>query len=201
MKLSIRPGQLLGRLWRRFAPSALICLLLTALFIGNEALHLFASEALRTAIDSPFNYTAAALAMGLLFATAASCLCERYAWHRWTAWIAAGAGAVIGALFVHIKIPEMIPVGVILFMLSLCFHGVSRKDQPAARLSSVLVSFSAALTAASLIFITLNICGSAVFALLAQNASYQAESIFFSAAAFLSFFWIAPWLFLGSLPE
>lgn len=201
MKLSIRPGRLLSNLWRRFAPSALICLLLTLWFIASDAISLYASEAIQTASADPMNYIGGALVMSLFFATALSCLCERYGWRRFIAWIAAITGAVIGALLFRMENPGNIATGIILFMLSLCFHGVSQKDRPADRLFSVFCIFSAALTASGLIFFTLNICGSAVFALLAQNASYQAESIFFSVSAFLSFFLIAPWLFLGSLPE
>jgi len=201
LKLSIRPRRLLSDLWRRFAPSALICLLLTLWFIASDAISLYASEAVQAASVDPMNYIGGALVMSLFFATALSCLCERYGWRRFIAWIAAIAGAVVGVLLSRMENPGNIATGIILFMLSLCFHGVSRKDRPADRLFSVFCSFSVALTASSLIFFTLNICGSAVFALLAQNASYQAESIFFSVSAFLSFFLIAPWLFLGSLPE
>ncbi len=201
MKIRIRPGQMLSDLWRRFAPSALICLLLAAWGVAGEAISLYASDALKAAASSPIDYTGAALAMGLLFATAASCLCERYRWPGILAWAAAALGAGTGALFVWMEKPGMIPVGVILCGFALCLHAVSRKDAPAVRLGLIGGRFLTASFVSGLLFGALALSISAVFALFLPDAPWELNEMFMISGACISFMLVAPVLFLSGLPE
>ncbi len=201
LKIRFKPSHLISSMWRRFAPSALICLLLTFWIILSESITYYGSEVLQQLSSQSFNFIGSALLMSLLFATAASCLCERYRWHKVLPWLAAAAGAGTGALFVRSKIPEMIPVGVILCALALCLHAVSRKDAPAARLSLICGRFITASLVSGVLYGALSLSISAIFSLLLPEASYQLESIFYTSAACISFLLFAPCLFLGGLPE
>ncbi len=205
LKIRIKPGQFLSDLFRRFAPSAIICALLTASVIAYFCIDIVSSVEVLRAVDKPFTYTLSALGMGLLFATTASVLCERYNARKFLSWIAAVLGCFCGALLFLLSELEIavgsITLGIILCCLALCFHAVSLKDAPAPRLLYVCIWFCASFAISVLINLVISVCGTAVFALLAQNASSNVQDIFFMSSTFISFLLIAPYVFLGGLTK
>ena len=56
MKIRIKPGEFLSGLWRRFAPSALVCLLLTLWNIVTQTIDLCASDSVREFNSDSFDY-------------------------------------------------------------------------------------------------------------------------------------------------
>lgn len=208
-KIRIRSGQLLTTLWQRFAPSALVCMLLTAAAIAFSCISQLSLPNVSDAINTFFSYTFYSLGMSLLFATAASVLCERYDRPKGIAWIAAALGAGCGALMLYLYELDLklivsigsIMGGIVLCLLALCFHAVSHKDAPSVRLLHTGCWFLAAFGIGCLSAMFLNLCGSAIFALLLQNASYNAQTIFTTTVMLTSFLLIAPWVFLGGLPR
>ncbi len=205
LKIRIKPGQFLSDLFRRFAPSAVICLLLTAAAIAYSCISIVSASEVIKAVDKPFTYAFSALGMGLLFTTTAAVLCERYGWRKFISWIASAVGAVCGALLFYLSEMEIavgsITGSIILSFLALCLHAVSQKDAPAVRLFYVCAWFGAAFAISVLIFAVLSVCGTAIFALLAQNASSNLQDIFYSTSVCISFLLLAPYIFLGGLPK
>lgn len=201
MKIRLRLRQLLSGLFRRFAPSALICALFAAVCITQYAISLYAGDALQEAAETPLGYILAALGMGLFFATAASCLCGRYRLPGWAAWPAAAVGGGVGLLLAAGDFSGSLPVGIILCCLCLCLHSVSRKDAPAARLSQVCGWFCGSFGVSIVLYVALEVCSSALLDLLLPDASYDLSNLISFSLPCLIFMLFAPWLFLGGLPS
>jgi len=196
-RIRLKPGQIITDLWQRFAPSALICLLFFAAALTRDIVHSFADISFIRQFNTVSDYFFACPAMALLFATTASCLCERCAWPKWIAWPVAAVGAGAGALFVWMKNPADIPLGVVLCCLALCLHSVSGKEHPAVRISQVCGWFFVCLGISIVLELSLMLCATAFFSLLFRASSPLVDSII-PYACFLVF---APWLFLGGLPK
>ena len=200
MKLRIKPGEILSSLWQRFAPSAVLCALIACWGIASDALYIFMSYNVPDACEEAMNYTGCGLAMGMLFATAMSCLCGRYRLPRFLPWIAAAAGAVTGLLLYHSADADMVATGIVLCCLALCFHGVSGKDAPALRLCRVCGWFCVVLGVSIVLWGALSLSASAFFALLMQDSAGDARRLVESIIPWLTFLLFAPWMFLGGLP-
>ena len=193
MKIRIRPSQMLSGLFRRFAPSAVVCVLLTIYGILSSRSSFLDFDQSDVILSM--------LTLSLVSATAASCLCERYGWKRFIAWIAAAGGAVAGFLLSRTADPYPYMAGICLSLLMLCLHSVSRKDAPAVRLSQVCGWFFVALGVSLVCFLALQGCISAVFALLLQDVASSVRDTISVSIAYISFLLFAPWLFLGGLPD
>ena len=199
MKISFQPGKITRKFWRQFLPSALCCVLLVLVTIGWEITvrnYEFGSPVYEKA-NQWYITLQGMLLTALGFATAAVCLRKKYAFPAFIPWLAAVAGAGLGFLCRA----EIALTGFIVASAALSFHGILPKENRERHFCRVLGHFFVSAGIAMVMYVAVTLCSEAVFSLLFSSAAYWVRSLVSTLGAMICFLLIAPWLFLGGLPE
>ncbi len=199
MKISFQPGRITRKFWRQFLPSALCCALLVIVSIGWEITvrnYEFGSPVYEKA-NQWYITLQGMLVTALGFATAAVCLRKKYAFPAFIPWLAAAAGAGLGFLCRA----EIALTGFVVASAALSFHGILPKENRERHFCRVLGHFFVSAGIAMVMYVAVTLCSEAVFSLLFSSAAYWVRSLVSTLGAMICFLLIAPWLFLGGLPE
>ncbi|MBQ4639649.1 MAG: DUF4153 domain-containing protein [Clostridia bacterium] len=199
MKISFQTGKITRKFWRQFLPSALCCVLLVLISIGWEIT--FRNYEFSTPVYEKANQWHVTL-QGMLvtalgFATAAVCLRKKYAFPAFIPWLAAVAGAGLGFLCRA----EFALAGFAVASAALSCHGILPKENRERHFCRVLGTFFVSMGIAAVVYVAVTLCSEAVFSLLFSSAAYWVRSFVTTLGAIICFVLIAPWLFLGGLPE
>lgn len=195
MKLKIKPNKLLSDYFKKFPVPAVFSVLLTLYCIIHDT---YLDRIITDHATGIYRDISSALWMALFLSTAATLLCRHRALPRLIPCFAGILGLVVGFLS---SSDENMLFGVLLFSLFICLHFVAGKVAPAIRLGQVCGWFFVSLGVSIVLYLALALCISVFFSLLAQDAAYDVEWAFNSAAAYASFLFFAPALFLGGLPD
>lgn len=199
MKISFRPGKITRHFWRQFLPSALCCALLVLVSIGWEITvrnYEFGSPVYEKA-NQWYITLQGMLVTALGFATAAVCLRKKYAFPAFIPWLAAAAGAGLGFLCRAV----ISLTGFVVASAALSFHGILPKENRERHFCRVMGHFFVSAGIAMAVYLAVTLCSEAVFSLLFSSAAYWVRSLVSTLGAIICFLLIAPWLFLGGLPE
>ncbi len=199
MKIAFQPGKITRKFWRQFFPSALCCVLLVLVSIGWEIPtrnYNYGTPVYAKAYEL-YGVLQSALVTALGFATAAVCLRKKYAFPAFIPWLAAMAGAGLDLLCRA----EFALAGFIVASVALSFHGILPKENRERHFCRVIGHFFVSAGIAVVLYVAVTLCSEAVFSLLFSGVAYQVRSFVTNLGALFCFLLIAPWLFLGGLPE
>ncbi len=199
MKISFRPGKITRHFWRQFLPSALCCVLLVMVSIGWEIAvknYHYGTPVYEKA-NQWYITLQGMLVTALGIATAAVCLRKKYAFPAFIPWLAAMVGAGLGFLCRA----EIALTGFVVASTALSFHGILPKENRERHFCRVMGHFFVSAGIAMAVYLAVTLCSEAVFSLLFSSAAYWVRSLVSTLGAIICFLLIAPWLFLGGLPE
>lgn len=187
----------LKNLWRRFPSACTLCILL---FLFSCIMQL---GWLLTLSDGELNawpvYLLPVLFPGILFGALGSLLLRRFRWPAWIHWLTALAGCLLGYFF---RDHVTIYLGMVIAAALTCVHfalGTEHREKRFGQIAGAFLS-SAGLTLC--LTLLLNLCISALTTLLFRDSSFwKLESFLFSFSSCFSLTIVAPFLFLGRLPD
>ncbi len=184
---------------RPFAVPAGLCLVLCILASWQGFIP-YSSEkySLYRTLHEPLNALIACTSLGLVLSTAACCIPWRKAAHGHIA--AALSAAVMMAVHWFWPLPDLACMGLALACVALCVHLASRGDQPL-QLNRIAGWFLVCLGVSCVLCAAMQGIAAAVMGLFLQDLPYGVSYGVTNALLFVSFLWVAPWLFLGGVMD
>lgn len=194
MKISLKPGRIISKLWTRYSASAAFCLVICILATIVDFL---VWEDTTKPLRSTLADVSSALMFGLVISTALSALRHRTKAAVLLAW----AGGIIAAALEYFFPDANLYGGVALAAVCLCLWGAAGQEKPALRLNQICGWFFVCLGMSIVIWLALNIIQSAILSLFFPGAASNVRTGFSSLVMYFSFLLFAPWMFLGGLPD
>lgn len=194
MKISLKPGRIISKLWKHYSASAVFCVVISILativdFLWwNET-----TSALRQTLTNASN----AFLFGLVISTAVSTLLNRKKASTLLAW---ACGIVAAALEYFFPNSDLYG-GAALAAVCLCLWAAAGHEKPSLRLNQICGWFFVCLGMSIVIWLALNIIQSAILSLFFPGAASNIRTGFSTLVSYFSFLIFAPWMFLGGLPD
>lgn len=194
MKVNLKPGRIISKLWTRYSASAAFCVVICVLATIVDFL---VWEDTTRPLRSTLTDVSGAFVFGLVISTAISTL-----WNQTKpAVLLAWAGGIAAAALLYFFPNANLYGGIALAAVCLCLWGASGREKPALRLNQICGWFFVCLGMSLVIWLALNIIQSAILSLFFPGAANNVRTGFSSLVIYFSFLLFAPWMFLGGLPD
>jgi hypothetical protein len=194
MKISMKPGKILSKLWAQYSAPAVFCVVIAIVASTHDFLGW--DTAVKTIRDTLMD-ASSALLFGLVISTTVCTLLKSCKPTIVLSWLAGFASAT---LEYFLPAPNLYG-GIAMAAVCLCLWGAAGREKPALRLNQICGWFFLSLGMAFVIWVALEIIQSAILVLFFPGAPSTIISGVSSAVGYFSFLVFAPWMFLGGLPD